>query len=67
MELFLTICLILGMVLYSKYQDLKSTIHCNTYKVDWGKADNDRLMNNLSQDELNKNIAAGKYDTGEKW
>ena len=54
------------MVLYSKYHDLKATIHCNQYDVDWIKADNDRLMNNLSQDQLNKNIAAGKYDK-KKW
>lgn len=66
MELFLTILLILGMILYSKYHDLRATIHCNQYDVDWGKADNDRLMNNLSQDQLNKNIAAGKYDK-KKW
>ena len=67
MEIILSILFVLGIVAYFKYQDGKATVHCNTYEIDWGKVVEDRTMNNLSNTQINRNIASGKYDTGNKW
>ena len=66
MELILGILFIVGIVLYGKIQDEKATYHCNTYEVDWSKVNEDRIMNNLSDNQVNKNIVSGKYNTGRK-
>ena len=67
MELLLSALLIGGIILYGKIQECNVNSHCNTYQVDWGKVTEDRIMNNLSDTQVNKNIASGKYDTGKKF
>lgn len=67
MEIVLTILLIEAFVLYGKVQDWNATSHCNTYEVDWGKVNDDRRMNNLSETQINKNIVSGKYGTEKRW
>ena len=67
MELVLGILFIVGIIIYTKIQDEKAAYHCNTYEVDWGKVNEDRIMNNLSETQINKNISLGKYDIGKKW
>lgn len=67
MEFLLSILFIGGFILYGKIQDWNADSHCNTYQVDWGKVNDDRRMNNLSDTQVNKNIASGKYDTGKRF
>lgn len=67
MEIIATILLLVAICGYFKFQDVNASNHCNTYEVDWGKVNEDRIMNNLSQSQVNKNISSGKYDTGRKW
>lgn len=64
MEIILTIILIVSIWIYGKVQELKATNYCNSYHIDWGKVNNDRIMNNLSNSQVNKNIINGKYDKG---
>lgn len=66
MEILATIGLIVGVWLYYKIKEEQTIAHSNTYDVDWGKVNEDRIMNNLSQSQINDNIVNGKYDRG-KW
>ena len=67
MEIILSVLLIVALILNVKVHDWKATSHSNTYEVYWGKVNDDRRKNNLSDTQVNKNIASGKYDTGKKW
>lgn len=66
MEILATIGLIVGVWFYYKVKEEQAITHSNTYDVDWGKVNEDRIMNNLSQSQTNDNIANGKYDRG-RW
>lgn len=67
MEIILSILFLVGIWAYIKAQGIKACNHSNTYRIDWGKVNDDRRMNNLSETQVNKNIYAGKYDYGEKF
>lgn len=64
MEIIFSIFLLLGSCFYYRCIDNKASDHCNTYKVDWKKVNEDRIMNDLSGSQINKNITSGKYDSG---
>lgn len=67
MEIILSVLFIAGIWAYFKAQETKACQHSKNYMVDWGKVNDDRIRNNLSNHEVNKNIASGKYDTGQKY
>lgn len=64
MEIIASILLILGIIGYFKIQDNKACNYMNTHvgKVDIGKMNHDRIMNNLSNYQVNQNLVNGKYD-----
>lgn len=67
MEIILSILFLVGIWAYFRAQEAKACQHYNNYRVDWGKVNDDRIRNNLSQSQLNKNISNGKYDTGKRF
>lgn len=62
MEIILSILFIVIIVVCFKVQDGRVDNHCNTYNVDWKKVNNDRIVSDLSDLQVNKNIINGKYD-----
>lgn len=64
MEIILSILLVSLIVGLSKLQDGRAGKHLNTHvgKIDYGKMNYDRIMNDLSNSQVNKNIINGKYD-----
>lgn len=62
MEIILSILFILGIVAYFKIQGARACNYSQTHRIDWGKANNDRTMNDLSNSQVNQNILNGKYD-----
>lgn len=64
MEIILSVLFLLGFYLYYRWLDGKTSEHCNTHSVDWRKENEDRIMNNLSNSQVNRNILNGKYDSG---
>lgn len=60
----LTVLLILGIVGWFKMQDGRASNHLNTHvgKIDYGKMNEDRIINDLSNSQVNQNIINGKYD-----
>lgn len=64
MEIILSILFLLAFWLYYRYTDKKASDHCNTYNIDWEKVNEDRIKNDLSGTQINKNIAKGEYDSG---
>lgn len=62
MEIIITIILIIGLWIYVKVQELKTVNHCNKYQIDWRKANEDRIMNDLSDWQVKQNINNGKYN-----
>ena len=57
MEIILSILFLLAFWLYYRYTDKKASDHCNTYNIDWEKVNEDRIKNDLSGTQINKNIA----------
>ena len=64
MEIIFSVLFLLAFWLYYRCIDNSASNHCNNYKVDWKKVNEDRIMNDLSGSQVNKNIASGKYDSG---
>lgn len=64
MEIILSILLIVGIVGWFKLQDGRANNHLNNHvgKIDYGKMNKDRIMNDLSNSQINQNIIKGKYD-----
>lgn len=66
MQIIGSILLLVGIWAYVKWNEGQASNHSKTHVIDYGKVNNDRLFNNLSETQINKNIANGKYDTGER-
>lgn len=66
MEIILSILFLFGIWAYFKAQETKAINHSSTYRIDYGKLNDDRIRNDLSNSQVNKNISSGKYDTGER-
>lgn len=64
MEIILSVLFIAGIVDWFKLQDSRASNHLNTHvgKIDYGKMNEDRIMNDLSNSQVNQNIINGKYD-----
>mgnify|MGYP006894173262 FL=1 len=64
MEIILSVLFIAAIVGWFKLQDGRASNHLNTHvgKIDYGKMNEDRIMNNLSNSQVNQNIINGKYD-----
>lgn len=64
MEIILSILLIVGIWGYFKNIENNASKHLNTHvgKIDYGKMNTDRIMNDLSNTQVNQNIINGKYD-----
>lgn len=62
MEIILSLLFILGIVTYFKVQDAKACNYSKVHRIDWGKVNNDRVMNDLSNSQVNQNILNGKYN-----
>lgn len=62
MEIIASIGLIVLIYAWFKAEDNRANKHCRKYNVDWGKVNEDRIMNDLSDYQVNQNIANGKYD-----
>lgn len=64
MEIILSVLFLLGFYLYYRWLDGKTSEYCNSHSVDWRKENEDRIMNNLSNSQVNRNILNGKYNSG---
>ena len=64
MEIILSALFILGIVGWFKLQDGRASNHLNSHvgKIDYGKMNEDRILNDLSNSQVNQNILSGKYD-----
>lgn len=64
MEIILSLLFVAGMIGWFKLKDNRASNHLNTNagKIDYGKMNNDRVMNDLSNSQVNQNIINGKYD-----
>lgn len=64
MEIILSVLLILGIIGWFKLQDGMASNYMNTHvgKIDYGKMNDDRLFNDLSNSQVNQNILSGKYN-----
>ncbi len=64
MEIILSVLFIAGIIGWFKLQDCRTSNYLNTHvgKVDYGKMNEDRIMNDLSNSQVNQNILSGKYD-----
>lgn len=60
MEIILSVLFIIGFILYVNATETKAFRN-----VDWGKVNNDKYMNNLSNSQVNQNIMGGKYNKSE--
>ncbi len=57
MEIILSVLFIIGFIFYCNAKEASAY-----RKVDWGKVNNDKLMNDLSKFQVNQNIMSGKYN-----
>lgn len=64
MGIVFSVLFLLGFWIYYKSVDNRASNHCNTYQVDWEKVNEDRIKNNLSNTQVDKNIFKGKYNRG---
>lgn len=64
MEIIISILFLLGFWLYYRCVDNNASNYCSNYNIDWQKVNEDRIMNNLSNSQINRNISSGKYDSG---
>lgn len=64
MEIIFSALFLLGFWLYYRCIDNSASNHCNTYKINWKKVNEDRIINDLSNSQINRNISKGKYDSG---
>lgn len=62
MEIILSVLFLLGIWAWSKLQDNRTCNYTNSHRIDYGKMNDDRLLNDLSNSEVNRNILSGKYD-----
>ena len=62
MEIILSILFLAGIYAYFKAKDVSATNYRNTHYIDYGKMNNDRLLNDLSNSQVNQNTLNGKYD-----
>lgn len=64
MEIILSILFLVGIWAYFKTQETKAFNHSSNYEVDWKKVNDDRIRNDISNHQIYKDVASGKYDTG---
>lgn len=64
MEIIFSVLFLFGFWAYYRSIDHSASNHCNKYNVDWKKVNEDQVKNNLSNSQVNKSIARGKYDAG---
>lgn len=62
MEVILSGFLVLGIWIYFKNQDAKACKYSQVHQIDWGKVNSDRVVNDLSNSQVNQNILNGKYN-----
>lgn len=64
MEIILSVLFILGIVCWFKLQDGRASNHLNSHvgKIDYGKMNEDRILNDFSNSQVNQNIISRKYD-----
>lgn len=62
MEIILSVLFIVAIVGWFKLQDGRASNHLNTHVIDYGKMNEDRILNDLSNLQVNQNILLGKYD-----
>ena len=62
MEIILSVLFLLGIWAYFKIQDVKACNYSQSHQIDWGKVNNDRIINDLANSQVNQNILNGKYN-----
>ena len=62
MEFILSALFIFGIWAFFKCKDVSATNYMNTHHIDYGKMNNDRILNDLSNSQVNQNILNGKYN-----
>ena len=62
MEIILSALFIFGFIFYFKAKDVKAHNYSQSHTIDWGKVNNDRAINDLSNYQVNQNILNGKYN-----
>ena len=62
MEIILSVLFIVGIWAYFKAQDVKTCNYSQSHQIDWGKVNDDRIINDLSNSQVNQNILNGKYN-----
>lgn len=62
MEIILSVLFILGIWVYFKTQETKACNYSQSHQIDWGTVNSDRVLNDLSNSQVNQNIISGKYN-----
>ncbi len=62
MGIILIILLILGIASYYKIQDINTKNYIQLHKIDWGKVNEDIIMNDSHNFRVNHNILSGNYN-----
>lgn len=62
MEIIVSVLFLVGIWAYFKAKDIKVCNYSQSHQIDYGKLNNDRIMNDLSSSQVNNNILSGKYN-----
>ncbi len=62
MEIIASILFLIGIWAFYIFQETKACNYSKTPQIDYGKVNNDRIMNDLSNSQVNRNILNGKYN-----
>ena len=56
MEIILSILFLSGILAYFKVKDVRASDYSQSHQINWGKVNNDRVLNDLSNSQVNQNI-----------
>ena len=62
MDIILSILSVVSFAIYFKVKDIRACKYSQSHQIDWGKVNNDRMINDLSNSQVNQNILNGKYN-----
>jgi len=62
MEIILSVLFLIAIWGYFKLLDNKTCDYLNGHDIDFGKMNDDRILNDLSNSQVNKNVLNGKYN-----
>lgn len=62
MEIIASVLFLIGIWAYFKVKNVKVCNYSQSHQIGYGKLNNDRIMNNLSNSQVNNNILSGEYN-----